>query len=49
MKLTEEMVSKAEAHLKEVGYLNALADERLTVILIACQLYRMEQTEKEQP
>ena len=45
--LTEEMVAEAEAALSKLPQLYVLGNKRLSSILIACHLFRMEQSEKE--
>lgn len=43
--LDEEMVKEAEEMLAKLEPLYVLSNQRLTSILIACQLFRMEQSE----
>lgn len=45
MKVTEEMVQKAEKALADMTWIQILADESLTAIFLSCRLYRMEQEE----
>jgi hypothetical protein len=45
--LTEEMVAEAEDMLSKLPQLYVLGNQRLSSILIACQLFRMEQAEKD--